>query len=72
VVASVFYSLPFMVQQEARAWGVLVGTVCGRWQGGRRVSDLRLSGRWLEEAGFGVGGEYEVEVAAGEIKVQAI
>ena len=59
-------------RKEARARGVRVGTVCGRWRDGRRVSDLRLTGRWLEEAGFRLGQEYDVEVGVGRLTIQAV
>ena len=59
-------------RKEARARGVRVGTVCGRWRGGRRLPDLRLTGRWLEDAGFDLGQEYEAEVELGRLTIHAI
>jgi hypothetical protein len=59
-------------RKEARARGRRTGTICGRWRGGRRVPDLRLTGQWLEEAGFGLGQEYEVAVRAGRLTIQAV
>jgi len=59
-------------RKEARARGARLGTVCGRWRGGRRVPDLRMSGRWLEKAGFDLGQEYEVEVRAGKLTIQGV
>jgi hypothetical protein len=44
---------------------VRLGTVSDRWREGRRLPDLRLTGRWLEDAGFDRGREYEVAVEAG-------
>jgi hypothetical protein len=32
-------------RKEARARGVRLGTVCGRWRDGRRLPDLRMTGR---------------------------
>jgi Toxin SymE, type I toxin-antitoxin system len=57
---------------EARARGVRVGTVGGRWRGGRRLPDLRLTGRWLEAAGFELGQEYELDVSTGRLTIHAI
>jgi len=31
-----------------------------------------MTGRWLQEAGFALGREYEVEVEAGRLTIQAI
>jgi hypothetical protein len=31
-----------------------------------------MSGRWLEAAGFDLGREYEVEVEAGRLTIQAL
>jgi hypothetical protein len=59
-------------RKEARARGVRLGTVCGRWRDGRRLPDLRMTGRWLEDAGFELGREYEVEVEAGKLTIQAV
>ncbi len=58
--------------RRARAAGRRSGTVCGRWTGGARVPDLRLSGRWLRAAGFDLGQAYEVEVQAGKLVVRAV
>jgi toxic protein SymE len=59
-------------RRQARQRGVRLGTVCGRWRNGRRRPDLRMTGRWLEEAGFRLGREYEVEVEAGKLTIQAL
>ena len=58
--------------RRAREAGRRSGTVCGRWTGSERVPDLRLSGRWLGAAGFGLGQAYEVEVRAGRLVVRAV
>jgi hypothetical protein len=47
-------------------------TVCGRWRRDRKIPDLRLTGRWLEAAGFPLGQEIEVEVEAGRLTLRAI
>ena len=57
---------------ETDAFLVRLGTVCARWRDGRRLPDLRLTGRWLEDAGFSRGREYEVAVEAGKLTIQAI
>ena len=59
-------------RKEARQRGVRLGTVCDRWRDGRRLPDLRLTGRWLEDAGFSRGQEYEVAVEVGKLTIQAI
>jgi Toxin SymE, type I toxin-antitoxin system len=59
-------------RRHARARGVRLGTVCGRWREGHRLPDLRMSGRWLEKAGFDLCQEYEVEVESGKLTIQAI
>jgi hypothetical protein len=59
-------------RRDAGARGARLGTVCGRWRHTRRMPDLRLSGKWLEEAGFPLGQEYELEVQPGKLTIQAI
>ncbi len=49
-----------------------LGTVSDRWRDGRRLPALRLTGRWLEDAGFSRGREYEVAVEAGKLMIRAI
>ena len=50
----------------ARAKGHRFGTICCRMRGYRNlVPDLRISGRWLQRAGFDRGQHYEIEVRAG-------
>lgn len=58
--------------KKARQNGRRFGTVCGRWRKHRRVPDLRLSGDWLRQAGFELGQEFEVEVVAGRLTIQAL
>jgi Toxin SymE, type I toxin-antitoxin system len=58
--------------KQARQRGARLGTVCGRWRDGRRQPELRMTGRWLEEAGFDLGRQYEVGVAAGKLTIQAL
>ncbi|MCP3996145.1 MAG: type I toxin-antitoxin system SymE family toxin [bacterium] len=45
------------------------GTVCGRYQRDNRVPDLRLSGKWLRQAGFELGRKYQVEVGQGRLTI---
>ena len=47
------------------------GTVCGRYRDERRVPDLRLSGQWLERAGFDRGRKFHVQVHSGRITLRA-
>ena len=59
-------------RKEARQRGVRLGTDSDRWRDGWRLPHLRLTGRWLEDAGFSRGREYEVALEAGTLTVQAI
>lgn len=59
-------------RNRARARGRRLLTVCGRQQGGREAPDLRMTGHWLEEAGFGPGRQYEVEVEPGKLTLRAL
>ena len=56
----------------AQAKGRRLATICGRWQETGRVPDLRLSGKWLREAGFDLGQRFEVEVEAGKLTIRAV
>lgn len=47
------------------------GTVCGRYRNERRVPDLRLSGLWLERAGFDRGRKFHVQAHSGRITLRA-
>jgi hypothetical protein len=56
----------------ARAKGHRFGTICCRSRGYRRlVPDLRISGRWLQRAGFDRQ-HYEIEVRAGRLTIRAV
>ncbi|HVF59608.1 MAG TPA: SymE family type I addiction module toxin [Thermoanaerobaculia bacterium] len=47
--------------------------MCCRSRGYRRlVPDLRISGRWLQRAGFDLGQHYEIEVRAGRLTIRAV
>ena len=57
----------------ARAKGHRFGTICCRHRGYRRVvPDLRISGHWLQRAGFDRGQHYEIEVRAGRLTIRAV
>ena len=58
-------------RNHARQRGARLGTVCSRWRAGRRQPEIRMTGRWLEAAGFDLGREYEVDVAAGKLTIRA-
>ena len=58
-------------RKEARKRGRRLHTVCGRSRGGRRLPDLRMTGQWLEAAGFALGQEFEVKVKAGRLTLRA-
>ncbi|HEX5759539.1 MAG TPA: SymE family type I addiction module toxin [Thermoanaerobaculia bacterium] len=36
------------------------------------VPDLRISGRWLQRAGFDRGQHYEIEARAGRLTIRAV
>jgi len=59
-------------RRQARQRGLRLGTVSSRWRDGRRFPELRMTGRWLEDAGFDLGQEYEIAVAAGRLTIQAL
>ena len=46
------------------------GTVCYRYSNESQVPDVRLSGRWLERAGFGRGRKFHVSVQTGRITLR--
>ncbi len=46
-------------------------TVCGRYQHQTRVPDLRLSGKWLRNAGFELGQKVQVQVGEGQLVICA-
>ncbi|MCH9651903.1 MAG: type I toxin-antitoxin system SymE family toxin [Deltaproteobacteria bacterium] len=63
-------------RQEAKERGRRLLTVGGRWRegklGGSRIPDLRITGLWLEKAGFGLGQEVEIEIEEGRLTIQAV
>ena len=58
-------------RKQARQRGARLGTVCSRWRDGRRLPELRMTGRWLQDAGFDLAQEYEVDVSLGKLTIQA-
>ncbi len=47
------------------------GTVCYRYRNENQVPDLRLSGQWLERAGFDRGRKFQIQVHAGRLTLRA-
>lgn len=40
--------------------------------GNRRISEIKLQGKWLEDLGFGVGDKFEVSAEKGTIVLKVI
>ena len=59
-------------RKEVQDRGNRMVTVCGRYRGSRKVPDLRLMGQWLEQAGFDLGRQCEVEVTTGTLTIRAL
>jgi hypothetical protein len=59
-------------RSRALAAGRRAATVSARWNRSGKVPFLRLSGRWLLGAGFGIGQAFEVEVRSGELTIRAV
>ncbi len=47
------------------------GKVCYRYRNERQVPDLRLSGLWLERAGFDRGQKFQIQVGSGRLTIRA-
>lgn len=58
--------------ETAKVKGHRSGTVCGRWRENKQVPEMRLSGNWLEAAGFGLGQMFEVRVEEGALVIRAV
>jgi len=54
------------------AAGIRFGTVGYRWRGDSRVAEVRLAGKWLGEAVFDFGKEFEITVEPGRLTLQAV
>jgi hypothetical protein len=59
-------------RRDARRRGRRLATVTHCTRGSDRVPLLRLSGKWLRDAGFDVGQEYEIEVGEGRLILEAV
>ncbi len=46
-------------------------TVCGRYQKEHRVPTLRLSGKWMRNAGFELGQKVQVQIAERRLTICA-
>lgn len=46
-------------------------TLCGRYDGRKRVPELRLSGIWLEKLGFDIGRTIEITPSEGKLIIEA-
>ena len=53
------------------AFGFPPWTVCYRYRKERQVPDLRLSGQWLEQAGFDRGRKFQIQVHTGRLTLRA-
>jgi len=59
-------------REAAKRNGHRFGTITYRWRGEKQVPELRVSGLWLEDAGFGLGQEFEVSVCKGRLLIVAV
>ena len=57
---------------EAKANGRRLGTISYRWKNDKRFPLLRLSGDWLDEAGFALGQQFEVTVHDRQLTIDAV
>ena len=57
---------------EAKANGRRLGTISYRWKNDKRLPLLRLSGTWLDEAGFALGQQFEVTVDDRRLTIDAV
>ena len=59
-------------RRDALRRGRRLGTISYVTRGSQQLPLLRLSGKWLREAGFDLGQELEVEVARGRLTLEAV
>ncbi|HSL83078.1 MAG TPA: SymE family type I addiction module toxin [Thermoanaerobaculia bacterium] len=59
-------------RKRARKRGNRLVTICGRRRGGQKVSELRLIGQWLQQAGFDLGRHCEIEVQPGTLTIRVL
>jgi hypothetical protein len=58
--------------QKARERGHRCGTVSTYWRDNEAVPQVRLSGNWLQQAGFELGREFEIGVEPGVLVVRVV
>jgi hypothetical protein len=56
----------------AKSNGRRFGTISYRWKNDKRFPLLRLSGDWLDEAGFALGGQFEITVNDRQLIIDAV
>lgn len=44
--------------------------ICYLWQGKKQVPKIQVSGKWLEAAGFEIGGDLKVQVLENKIIIE--
>jgi len=59
-------------REAAKSDGRRFGTVSYRWKNEKRFPQLRVSGQWLQEAGFDLGQEFEIIVNDGRLIIDAL
>jgi hypothetical protein len=57
---------------EAKANGRRFGTISYRWKNDKRFPLLRLSGDWLDDAGFALGRQFEITVNDRQLIIDAV
>ena len=57
---------------EAKSNGRRLGTISYRWKNDKRFPLLRLSGDWLDEAGFALGRQFEITVNDRQLIIDAV
>lgn len=58
--------------QRARGKGRRLGTITYRQRNEQQFPALRVSGRWLRDAGFDLGQEFEITVNDGRLVIEAV
>jgi hypothetical protein len=59
-------------REEAKSNGRRFGTISYRWKNEKRFPLLRLSGDWLDEAGFTLGQQFEITVHDRQLIIDAV
>jgi hypothetical protein len=60
------------LHRRARHRGRRFGTISSLWKGKKRRPTLRLTGDWLQEAGFDEGRHFEITVEDGRLVIEAV